>query len=147
MCAEEVCFFPFFFFNDTATTEIYTLSPTRRSSDLDGRAEGRKVTGQGWGKNRGWARVLTPGCFLAGRPGTGGTGRVVGGAAVAEGWPTGRTAGCRPGRMRGAAAPVDSTSGRHGGAARSGSRSGGGEAPPPPPPALGGSRAGPPRRW
>src|SRR2546429_5417170 len=24
----------FFFFNDTATTEIYTLSPTRRSSDL-----------------------------------------------------------------------------------------------------------------
>src|SRR2546426_6430454 len=26
--------FPFFFFNDTATTEIYTLSPTRRSSDL-----------------------------------------------------------------------------------------------------------------
>src|SRR5260364_456647 len=27
----------FFFFNDTATTEIYTLSPTRRSSDLPGR--------------------------------------------------------------------------------------------------------------
>src|SRR2546427_1193257 len=26
----------FFFFNDTATTEIYTLSPTRRSSDLEG---------------------------------------------------------------------------------------------------------------
>src|SRR5689334_23574018 len=26
--------FFFFFFNDTATTEIYTLSPTRRSSDL-----------------------------------------------------------------------------------------------------------------
>src|SRR5208283_6111032 len=26
-------FFFFFFFNDTATTEIYTLSPTRRSSD------------------------------------------------------------------------------------------------------------------
>src|SRR2546430_12468032 len=26
----------FFFFNDTATTEIYTLSLTRRSSDLDG---------------------------------------------------------------------------------------------------------------
>src|ERR1041385_1666606 len=25
--------FFFFFFNDTATTEIYTLSPTRRSSD------------------------------------------------------------------------------------------------------------------
>src|SRR3712207_9399735 len=24
-----------FFFNDTATTEIYTLSPTRRSSDLE----------------------------------------------------------------------------------------------------------------
>src|SRR3712207_8089707 len=24
----------FFFFNDTATNEIYTLSPTRRSSDL-----------------------------------------------------------------------------------------------------------------
>src|SRR5215813_2929801 len=39
-----------FFFNDTATTEIYTLSPTRRSSDLPsgdgeilraGEAEGR----------------------------------------------------------------------------------------------------------
>src|SRR5256885_13076964 len=28
------CGFIFFFFNDTATTEIYTLSPTRRSSDL-----------------------------------------------------------------------------------------------------------------
>src|SRR5476651_2823371 len=28
-------FFFFFFFNDTATTEIYTLFPTRRSSDLD----------------------------------------------------------------------------------------------------------------
>src|SRR5438034_1422373 len=27
-------FFLFFFFNDTATTEIYTLSLTRRSSDL-----------------------------------------------------------------------------------------------------------------
>src|SRR2546426_9005474 len=27
--------FSFFFFNDTATTEIYTLFPTRRSSDLD----------------------------------------------------------------------------------------------------------------
>src|SRR5476649_3057305 len=27
-------FFFFFFFNDTATTEIYTLSLTRRSSDL-----------------------------------------------------------------------------------------------------------------
>src|SRR5256885_3307527 len=26
--------FIFFFFNDTATTEIYTLFPTRRSSDL-----------------------------------------------------------------------------------------------------------------
>src|SRR2546430_10315139 len=26
----------FFFFNDTATTEIYTPFPTRRSSDLDG---------------------------------------------------------------------------------------------------------------
>src|SRR6266480_2244411 len=28
-------FFFFFFFNDTATTEIYTLFPTRRSSDHD----------------------------------------------------------------------------------------------------------------
>src|SRR6266542_3190277 len=28
----------FFFFNDTATTEIYTLFPTRRSSDLRDRA-------------------------------------------------------------------------------------------------------------
>ena len=34
-----------FFFNDTATTEIYTLSPTRRSSDLEregGREGGRR---------------------------------------------------------------------------------------------------------
>ena len=31
--ADEL-FFYFFFFNDTATTEIYTLSLTRRSSDL-----------------------------------------------------------------------------------------------------------------
>src|SRR2546430_4908462 len=29
--------FILFFFNDTATTEIYTLFPTRRSSDLHGR--------------------------------------------------------------------------------------------------------------
>src|SRR5215208_8055545 len=29
----------FFFFNDTATTEIYSLFPTRRSSDLPGDAE------------------------------------------------------------------------------------------------------------
>src|SRR5574340_783179 len=33
-------FFFFFFFNDTATTEIYTLFPTRRSSDLE--REGRE---------------------------------------------------------------------------------------------------------
>src|SRR3954465_9617307 len=33
-----------FFFNDTATTEIYTLSPTRRSSDLwDGRLRPPRV--------------------------------------------------------------------------------------------------------
>src|SRR2546426_11387518 len=31
-----------FFFNDTATTEIYTLSLTRRSSDLIGRASCRE---------------------------------------------------------------------------------------------------------
>src|SRR3712207_9175369 len=30
-----VVFLLFFFFNDTATTEIYTSFPTRRSSDLD----------------------------------------------------------------------------------------------------------------
>src|SRR5229473_5820234 len=33
VCSRAELFF-FFFFNDTATTEIYTLSPTRRSSDL-----------------------------------------------------------------------------------------------------------------
>src|SRR5580765_8808938 len=33
-CVYLCLFFFFFFFNDTATTEIYTLSPTRRSSDL-----------------------------------------------------------------------------------------------------------------
>src|SRR5256885_8690319 len=33
----RVAFCFFFFFNDTATTEIYTLSLTRRSSDLTGR--------------------------------------------------------------------------------------------------------------
>src|SRR5258705_5685780 len=32
--------FMFFFFNDTATTEIYTLSPTRRSSDLTRKTQG-----------------------------------------------------------------------------------------------------------
>src|SRR5258708_22695862 len=31
------CLFFFFFFNDTATTEIYPLFPTRRSSDLTSR--------------------------------------------------------------------------------------------------------------
>src|SRR3712207_8988891 len=31
---EYLTFMCSFFFNDTATTEIYTLSPTRRSSDL-----------------------------------------------------------------------------------------------------------------
>src|SRR2546430_10142974 len=35
----------FFFFNDTATTEIYTLSPTRRSSDLHAHAHPRGVSG------------------------------------------------------------------------------------------------------
>ena len=34
-----------FFFNDTATTEIYTLSPTRRSSDLIGLFQKSKLTG------------------------------------------------------------------------------------------------------
>src|SRR2546429_9369402 len=33
-CSYAHYHFLFFFFNDTATTEIYTLSPTRRSSDL-----------------------------------------------------------------------------------------------------------------
>src|SRR5438477_9030146 len=36
-------FFLFFFFNDTATTEIYTLSLHRRSSDLAGELAGRAV--------------------------------------------------------------------------------------------------------
>src|SRR2546422_2076186 len=36
---------PFFFFNDTATTEIYTSFPTRRSSDL--RRPGRRDAGIG----------------------------------------------------------------------------------------------------
>ena len=39
--------FCFFFFNDTATTEIYTLSLTRRSSDLWPLAEA-KVDAGGW---------------------------------------------------------------------------------------------------
>src|SRR6201986_5554675 len=34
MCSPIQVLFFFFFFNDTATTEIYSLSPTRRSSDL-----------------------------------------------------------------------------------------------------------------
>src|SRR2546427_11412860 len=33
----------FFFFNDTATTEIYTLFPTRRSSDLNRLIDGGGV--------------------------------------------------------------------------------------------------------
>src|SRR2546425_5173046 len=44
----------FFFFNDTATTEIYTLSPTRRSSDLCTPNSPRK-----------WCRCL---CTLATKP-------------------------------------------------------------------------------
>src|SRR3989449_5150861 len=37
----------FFFFNDTATTEIYTPFPTRRSSDLSGRPEvGARLEGR-----------------------------------------------------------------------------------------------------
>src|SRR2546422_7471464 len=38
-------FFIFFFFNDTATTEIYTLFPTRRSSDLAKFLNGAAITG------------------------------------------------------------------------------------------------------
>src|ERR1035441_10769862 len=42
-----ICWLFFFFFNDTATTEIYTLSPTRRSSDLS------------WLSAGSWPRALT----------------------------------------------------------------------------------------
>src|ERR1017187_5082864 len=35
MCNSGACSTSYFFFNDTATTEIYPLSPTRRSSDLN----------------------------------------------------------------------------------------------------------------
>src|SRR5256885_17122728 len=52
----------FFFFNDTATTEIYTLSPTRRSSDLrekpDHRAEHDAVEQQPQRIQRGQAQAL-----------------------------------------------------------------------------------------
>src|SRR3712207_9162374 len=46
MSLSDSLFF-FFFFNDTATTEIYTLSPTRRSSDL-GFAGGGRCTHVGF---------------------------------------------------------------------------------------------------
>src|SRR2546427_2145411 len=42
-----------FFFNDTATTEIYTLFPTRRSSDLRGRGRGRQGRGERAARARG----------------------------------------------------------------------------------------------
>src|SRR5256885_15387072 len=42
-----------FFFNDTATTEIYTLSPTRRSSDL--RCMNQDASGRMW-----WLTFVIP---------------------------------------------------------------------------------------
>src|SRR5258707_4457422 len=42
----------FFFFNDTATTEIYTLSPTRRSSDLASPSAASTCPGAGSGRIR-----------------------------------------------------------------------------------------------
>src|SRR5260364_469118 len=47
--------FFFFFFNDTATTEIYTSFPTRRSSDLPGGSAGAV---SGWRLPRDFARKL-----------------------------------------------------------------------------------------
>src|SRR3712207_6904118 len=52
----------FFFFNDTATTEIYTLSPTRRSSDLRRTARPKAAP-----SDRPRARAQAP-CAGAGRP-------------------------------------------------------------------------------
>src|SRR5438445_5835808 len=49
--------FFFFFFNDTATTEIYTLFPTRRSSDLEvvlRKAEWTPQIHHGCSLERGW---------------------------------------------------------------------------------------------
>src|SRR3712207_7980955 len=56
----------FFFFNDTATTEIYTPFPTRRSSDLISREQSYLVLAQnsdelrpsgGYISTYGWMRV------------------------------------------------------------------------------------------
>src|SRR6267154_5036554 len=40
----HLCLFFFFFFNDTATTEIYTLSLHERSSDLARRSRGTRAS-------------------------------------------------------------------------------------------------------
>src|SRR5438270_7482653 len=43
-------FFSFFFFNDSATPEIYTSFPTRRSSDLCFLADGAPATLSPWAR-------------------------------------------------------------------------------------------------
>src|SRR2546422_6184592 len=60
VCALVYTFFPFFFFNDTATTEIYTLSlhdalpiSPRRCGPPDGEGRGRRARAYRW---RGRAR-------------------------------------------------------------------------------------------
>src|SRR3712207_8723363 len=51
-----------FFFNDTATTEIYTLSPTRRSSDLDSPLERDTPTRCAGSRAVGTAAARRTGC-------------------------------------------------------------------------------------
>src|SRR5690349_22843202 len=46
-----------FFFNDTATTEIYTLSPTRRSSDLAAPARPPRPQGAESDRRGPWRRT------------------------------------------------------------------------------------------
>src|SRR2546422_6958478 len=48
----------FFFFNDTATTEIYTLFPTRRSSDLEPCAHDAEAAHDGGRRRVGDPEVL-----------------------------------------------------------------------------------------
>src|ERR1051326_188422 len=69
-----------------------------------GRAEGRKdgrLQDKGGGRTGGGLECSLPVAFWPGAPVPAGPVRVVGGAAVAEGWPTGRAAGGWAGRSGG----------------------------------------------
>src|SRR3712207_6924318 len=102
MCAhsvEDTSVIIIFFFNDTATTEIYTLS-LHDALPISG--EGRGEAGRQGGEGRGGARGNRPsGPCIQGRGGRGGGGGGAGGEAGAgggAGGAGGRASGRRLGR-------------------------------------------------